>query len=134
MRTALFVACIVSASLFLPSQAVAEGAGATITVDLAFVSGGGELEGGTTLSLSALSYVVGSHVGNNGSLVLDGVLTECTIDSFLSDCSQATLLCEDVSYVVIPGVRGGFLGSLNGTPVTKGLIHLACKHSPLLSR
>jgi hypothetical protein len=132
MRTIVFVACIVSASLFLPTQAVA--AGATVTVDLAFISGGGELEGGTTVGVSALSYVVGARVGNNGSLVLDGVATDCTIESVLSDCSEATLLCEDVSYEVIPGVRGGFLGSLNGTPLTKGLIRLLCKHSPLQSR
>jgi hypothetical protein len=128
MRTVLLVACIVSASLLVPIQALGAERGAAGAVLIDLVSGAGKLDNATTFSVSALAYLVGTHQSNSGSLVLNGVATDCVIDSVAADCSEATLLCEDVFHQVVAGVPGVSHGSLDGVAVVKGNIRQFCKH------
>ena len=138
MKTGLLVGCIVSATLLLSGHVAAAGQALTFTADLDIVGGGGQLENGSTFSVSGLSFVADTanrHFSvQNGSLVLDGVTTECTIESVVPDCSQTTLLCEDVTYAVTPTVEGGSPGSLGEFAVATGSIRLVCKHWPASPR
>ena len=107
-------------------------------MDLAVVVGAGQLEDTTTFKVSALSLeadVGTQHISvQKGSLVLNGVSTDCTIATVAPDCSEATLLCEEVQHVVTPSVPGGSRGSLDTVAVAQGFILLVCKHVPALSR
>ena len=138
MRKVLLVACVISTSLFLPGPVIAARGSVTFTADLQVVGGAGQLDNTINFSVGALTLVAdtaSNHIFKQiGSLVLDGVATECIIDSVLPDCSQATLLCEDVTHQVSAAVEGLSGGSLDGSTVVTGAIYLVCKHWPATSR
>ena len=137
MRKVL-LACVISASLFLPSPVIAAGGAVTFTADLQIVIGGGQLDNTMNFGVGALTLVAdtaSNHIFKQiGSLVLNGVATDGIIDSVLPDCSEATLLCEDVTHQVVAAVESVSRGSLDGSTVVTGAIYLVCKHWPATSR
>ena len=136
MRLVFVVASTVAVSLLVPISSGLAAGPVPVTFNVEFVLGTGELsdQNQTSFAVVALSLVAdigGRHIDKQcGSLVINTDSTECTIQSVATDCSQATLLCEDETHEVVGEVPGVSKGSLDGVEVASGFIGLVCKASP----
>jgi len=133
MRRTMFVAATV-VMLLLPIAPSHAAAPVTLTYQLDVVTGSGVLSNSSSFAVNAFSLVAdiaNRHiVRQKGALTIDGDTTECTIESVVPGCSEATLLCEDETHSVVAGVPGVSRGSLDGLEVTTGLIRMLCSASP----
>jgi len=126
MKVALvFLSLVLLSVIGIVPPAAAAG---PVSMNMTVVTGGGELEGGSSLGTQFVSLAL-TNPGHpvtvdRGNLVVGGARQKCTAISNVTDCTSATLTCSDGDHDVVVGGPGQ--GSLDGVLLTQGSIRMVC--------